>query len=111
LVRAFAHVGATLVFKGQGVNETGIIDSVNSTIEGNCLKAGDEVLAIDPRYFRPTEVDLLLGDPTKSKTVLGWKPKYDVNALLREMVDADLDLMRGENVLKQGGFRVYNFHE
>ena len=75
------------------------------------LKPGDEVVAIDPRYFRPTEVDLLLGDPTKSREKLGWKPKYDVNALLREMVDADLDLMRGESHLKKGGFRVYNFHE
>ena len=111
MVRAFAHVGASLVFKGEGVKEIGIIDEVKNVVEGNCLKAGDEVVAIDPRYFRPTEVDLLLGDPTKSKTILGWKPKYDVNALLREMVDADLDLMRGESHLKQGGFRVYNFHE
>jgi len=111
IIRAFAHVGASIVFKGKGTDEVGIIDSVSNVIEGNCLKPGDEVLAIDPRYFRPTEVDLLLGDPTKSKTVLGWKPKYDVNALLREMVDADIELMRGENVLKQGGFRVYNFHE
>jgi len=111
MVRAFAHVGASLVFKGEGVKEVGIIDEVKDVVEGNCLKAGDEVVAIDPRYFRPTEVDLLLGDPTKSKSILGWKPKYDVNALLREMVDADLDLMRGESHLKQGGFRVYNFHE
>jgi GDPmannose 4,6-dehydratase len=111
LIRAFAHVGATLVFKGKGVDEVGIVDSVSDAFEGCCLKPGQEVIAIDPRYFRPTEVDLLLGDPTKSKTILGWKPKYDVNALLREMVDADIELMRGENVLKQGGFRVYNFHE
>ena len=111
LVRSFDHVGAKLVFKGKGVDEVGIIDSVRDVVDGCCLKPGQEVLAIDPRYFRPTEVDLLLGDPTKSKAILGWKPKYDVNALLREMVDADIELMRGENVLKQGGFRVYNFHE
>ena len=111
LVRSFDHVGAKLVFKGIGVDEVGIIDSVRDVVDGCCLKPGQEVLAIDPRYFRPTEVDLLLGDPTKSKAILGWKPKYDVNALLREMVDSDIELMRGENVLKQGGFRVYNFHE
>ena len=93
------------------VEEVGVVDSVSDAVDGCCLKPGQEVVAIDPRYFRPTEVDLLLGDPTKSKAILGWKPKYDVNALLREMVDADLELMRGENVLKQGGFRVYNFHE
>lgn len=112
MIRAFAHVGATLIFKGEGTKEIGIIDAVDPTrIEGNQIKAGTEVVAIDPRYFRPTEVDLLHGDPTKSKSILGWKPKHDVNSLLREMVDADIELMRGESVLKQGGFRVYNFHE
>src|SRR6188472_2239531 len=98
MVRCFDHIGATLVFKGSGVKEVGIIDSVRDVVEGgSALKPGDEVVAIDPRYFRPTEVDLLLGDPTKSREKLGWKPKYDVNALLKEMVDADLDLMRGES--------------
>lgn len=112
MIRAFAHVGATLVFKGSGIKEVGIIDSVKDVVEGgSALQPGDEVVSIDPRYFRPTEVDLLLGDPTKSKEKLGWKPKYDVNALLREMVDADLDLMRGESHLKKGGFKIYNFHE
>jgi GDPmannose 4,6-dehydratase len=112
MTRCFEHVGATLVFEGKGTKEVGIIDSVRDVVEGGSfLKPGDEVVAIDPRYFRPTEVDLLLGDPTKSKEKLGWKPKYDVNALLREMVDADLDLMRGESHLKKGGFRTYNFHE
>jgi GDPmannose 4,6-dehydratase len=113
IIRCFAHVGATLAFKGKGVNEVAVIDSLRKdAVEGgSALKVGTEVLAIDPRYFRPTEVDLLLGDPTKSKEKLGWKPKYDVNALLKEMVDADLDLMRGESHLKKGGFRTYNFHE
>src|SRR6187401_1330782 len=81
LIRAFAHVGAKLAFKGKGVDEVGIIESVSDVVDGCCLKPGQEVIAIDPRYFRPTEVDLLLGDPTKSKSILGWKPKYDVNAL------------------------------
>jgi GDPmannose 4,6-dehydratase len=111
LIRSFQHVGITLAFKGKGVNEIGIVDAIKDAPEECILKPGDEVLAIDPRYFRPTEVDLLLGDPTKSKTILGWKPKYDVDALLKEMVDADLALMRQESHLKQGGFRVFNYHE
>jgi GDPmannose 4,6-dehydratase len=111
LTRSFAHVGINLMFKGQGVNEIGIVDSITNVAEDNVLKVGDEIIAIDPRYFRPTEVDLLLGDPTKSKTILGWKPKHDVNSLLQEMVDADLDLMRRDTHLKQGGFRIFNYHE
>jgi GDPmannose 4,6-dehydratase len=111
LIRAFAHVGATLAFRGTGVNEVGIIDTIKPTVEGCVLKPGDEVVAIDPRYFRPTEVDLLLGDPTKSKKVLGWKPQHDVNSLLRDMMEADLALMQKESHLKQGGFRVLNHHE
>jgi GDPmannose 4,6-dehydratase len=111
LTRSFAHVGVNLAFKGKGVNEIGIVDSVADAVEDNVLKPDDEIVAIDPRYFRPTEVDLLLGDPTKSKTILGWKPKHDVNSLLKEMVDADLDLMRRDSHLKQGGFRIYNYHD
>src|SRR5690606_11741754 len=112
MLRSFKHVGVTLAFKGKGVNEIGVVEQVDKSIVEECkLNPGDEIMAIDPRYFRPTEVDLLLGDPTKSKTILGWKPKYDVNALLREMVDADLNLMRRESHLQKGGFRVLNYHE
>lgn len=111
LVRSFAHAGVILTFKGTGVKEVGIVDQVTNALEECVLKPGDEIVAIDPRYFRPTEVDLLLGDPTKAKTILGWKPKHDVNALLKEMVDADLELMRRDTHLKDGGFRIYNYHE
>ena len=111
LLRSFQHVGVTLAFKGSGVNEVGVVDQVSGQVEECVLKPGDEVVAIDPRYFRPTEVDLLLGDPGKSRRILGWQPKYDVNALLTEMVDADLELMRRESHIKQGGFRVFNYHE
>jgi GDPmannose 4,6-dehydratase len=111
LVRSFAHVGVGITFKGKGVHEIGIVDQVTNAVEDCVLKPGEEIIAIDPRYFRPTEVDLLLGDPTKAKTILGWKPKHDVNSLLREMVDSDLDLMRRDTHLKEGGFRVYNYHE
>lgn len=111
MVRAFARAGVTLGFKGHGVEEIGFVEQVDNTIEDGVLKAGDEVVAIDARYFRPTEVDLLLGDAAKAKKILGWTPKYDVDALLKEMVDSDLDLMRREQHLKQGGFKVLNFHE
>jgi GDPmannose 4,6-dehydratase len=111
LIRAFQHVGVTLAFKGKGVDEVAIVEKVEPVVEECRLQPGDEVMAIDPRYFRPTEVDLLLGDPTKSKTILGWTPKYDVNQLLTEMVDSDLELMRRESHLKQGGFRIFNYHE
>lgn len=111
LVRSFAHAGVILTFKGTGVKEVGIVDQVTNALEECVLKPGDEIVAIDPRYFRPTEVDLLLGDPTKAKTILGWNPKHDVNALLKEMVDADLELMRRDTHLKDGGFRIYNYHE
>lgn len=111
MVRAFEHVGVTLGFKGKGLDEIGFVEKVSDKIEGCVLKPGDEVVSIDPRYFRPTEVEFLQGDPTKSKTILGWKPKYDVNALLEEMVDADLTLMRRETHLNKGGFKVYSYHE
>lgn len=111
MTRSFKHVGITLAFKGTGVNEIGVVDQVDPVVEGCVLRPGDEVVHIDPRYFRPTEVDVLLGDPTKSKKILGWEPRYDVNKLLAEMVDADLNLVRRENLLKKGGFRVLNYHE
>lgn len=111
LTRSFKHVGINIAFKGKGVDEIGYVESVDPVVEECKLRPGDEIVAIDPRYFRPTEVDLLLGDPTKSKKILGWQPRYDVNQLLREMVDADLSLMRRESHLKQGGFTIYNYHE
>jgi GDPmannose 4,6-dehydratase len=109
MVKAFKHAGVEIAFKGNGVNEIGFVDRVTAT---ECaLKPGDEVVHIDPRYFRPTEVDLLLGDPTKAKTKLGWKPKYTVDTLLAEMVDADLDLFRRDQHLQKGGYRVLNYLE
>jgi GDPmannose 4,6-dehydratase len=111
MIRSFAHLGIEIGFKGTGVNEVGIVERVSAQAEECAVKAGDSIIAIDPRYFRPTEVDLLHGDPSKAKKILGWKPKHDVNDLLKEMVDADLALMKKESLLKKGGFRVFNFHE
>ena len=66
---------------------------------------------MDPKYFRPTEVDLLIGDPTKARKKLGWEPKYDLAALVKEMVHADVELFRREKILKESGFEIKNQHE
>ncbi len=106
---AFAEVGITLEFRGEGVNEKGYV--------ANCgdpdfqVEIGKEVVAVDEKYFRPTEVELLIGDPTKSNTKLGWKPKYDLQGLVKEMVAADLDLFRREKLLKDSGYAIKNQFE
>ncbi len=109
IIMAFKEVGVELEFKGEGVNETAIVKNIS---QENCpLKIGQEVLAVDPRYFRPTEVELLIGDPTKANTKLNWKPKYDLPALVKEMVAADIELFRREKLLKDSGFKVLNQFE
>ena len=87
---AFAEAGIELEFTGEGVNEKGKIKSCSNPAYQ--LPAGKEVVAVDPEYFRPTEVDLLIGDATKANTKLGWKPKYDLAALVKEMVAKDIEL-------------------
>ncbi len=91
---SFHEIGVELEFKGEGVNETAVVAAANNPAYP--LEIGREVVAVDPRYFRPTEVDLLLGDPTKAKTKLGWVPKYDLPALVQDMMQADLELFRRE---------------
>lgn len=93
---AFLEVGIEVAFKGEGVQETGYV--VNCKNEEYQLPLGQEVVAVDPAYFRPTEVELLIGDPTKAMTQLGWKPKYDLAALVKEMVAADVALFKKEHV-------------
>ncbi len=106
---AFAELGVEVEFKGKGVDEVGIVVSCKNP-EFN-LETGREVVAVDPRYFRPTEVDLLIGDPTKSKTKLGWKPKYDLPALVKDMMKADVELFRRDLLLQKGGHKIMNYHE
>jgi len=85
---AFAHVGVELAFEGSGENEIARVKSASDPEYR--LKTGSVALRVDPRYYRPTEVDRLVGDPTKAKAKLGWQPKYDLPALVREMVEEDL---------------------
>ncbi|RAJ85819.1 GDPmannose 4,6-dehydratase [Chitinophaga dinghuensis] len=106
---SFSEIGVEIEFKGSGVDEKGYVKSISKP---ECpLQPGQEVVAIDPRYFRPTEVDLLIGDPTKAQTKLGWKPKYDLPALVKEMMAADVELFRQEKLLKDNGYKVLNQFE
>jgi len=114
---AFAEVGITLAFEGEGENETGKVAAIDVAklasleIAATPLKIGDTVVAVDPRYYRPTEVDLLIGDPTKAQEKLGWKPKFDLPALVRDMMLSDLKLMQRQHFLKQSGYKILNQHE
>ncbi|MCC7534209.1 MAG: GDP-mannose 4,6-dehydratase [Bacteroidia bacterium] len=114
---AFAEVGIKLAFKGEQEKEVGYIDAIDKSILEkseikNCiLKIGQEVVAVDPRYYRPTEVELLIGDPTKAHTKLGWKPKYNLAALVEDMMQSDLKLMKKELFLKNNNFNTLNYFE
>jgi GDPmannose 4,6-dehydratase len=105
---AFAEAGIEIEFKGEGVDEIGYVKSCTPQYP---IEIGKEIVAIDPRYFRPTEVDLLIGDPTKSKTKLGWQPKYTVQTLCAEMVAADIELFQKEKLLQASGFDIKNQYE
>jgi GDPmannose 4,6-dehydratase len=98
----FAEVGIELEFKGEGVEEKAFVTSCNN-VEFQ-LELGKEVLSVDPSYFRPTEVDLLIGDPTKAKQKLGWVPEYDLASLVKDMMQSDLKLMQRDQYLKDGGY-------
>jgi len=106
---SFDQVGIELEFKGEGVNETANIKAcLNPEFQ---LPIGKEVLAVDPRYFRPTEVDLLIGDPSKAKTKLGWDCKYELSDLIKEMMHSDLKLMQKDQYLNEGGYTTLNYFE
>lgn len=106
---AFGHAGIELEFKGVGVEEKAYVKScANPEYQ---LEIGKEVLAVDPKYFRPTEVDLLIGDATKAKEKLGWVPEYDLKDLVNDMMQSDLKLMKKDQYLKDGGYRIMNYFE
>jgi GDPmannose 4,6-dehydratase len=106
---AFGHAGVTIRFEGEGVNEKGIVEAV--TAADAKVAVGEIIVEVDERYFRPTEVDLLLGNPAKAQQKLGWKAKYSVDELAKEMVDADLEHFRKELLLKDSGYRTLNQYE
>jgi len=96
---SFSEVGIDIEFRGEGVNEKGYVASCNNPAYQ--IELGKQVIAIDPQYFRPTEVDLLIGDPTKSKNQLGWIPKYDLAGLVKEMMASDINYVKKERMLKE----------
>jgi GDPmannose 4,6-dehydratase len=106
---AFKEVGITLEFKGDGVDERAFVVSCSNPEFQ--LETGKEVVAVDPKYFRPTEVELLIGDPTKSNTKLGWKPKYDLKMLVEDMMSADVSHFQKEKLLKDFGYSIKNQFE
>ena len=122
---SFLEVGITLRFEGEGVKEIGRIDSIDIEkyqsivkpyIEQKANKSklpevGNEVLSVDPKYFRPTEVDSLVGDFTKAKTKLGWMPEYDLASLVSDMMQSDLTLMKKVQYLKESGYNTLNYFE
>ena len=106
---SFEEVGIKLDFIGKGVNEKGLVKSCDNPKYQ--IKAGTEVLSIDPKYFRPTEVDVLIGDTTKANTKLGWIPEYDLASLVKDMMQSDIKLMKKDQYLKDGGYETLNFFE
>jgi len=106
---AFAYCGIELEFSGEGVEEKGLVKACANP--EYTLDIGREVINVDPRYFRPTEVDLLIGDPTKANTKLGWQPEYDLKSLVDDMMQSDLKLMRKNCYLKEGGYQIMSYYE
>ena len=98
--KAFKELEIEVEWKGEGVNEVGINKDT-----------GEEIVKVDPKYFRPTEVDLLVGDSTKARTELGWKPTFGVDGLVKDMIQADLALFKRDKYLLEGGHKVYDFNE
>jgi GDPmannose 4,6-dehydratase len=106
---SFEYVGITLDFKGEGVNEKAYVkkcDNPNYKVE-----IGKEVLCVDPGYFRPTEVDILIGDPTKAKEKLGWTTDYDLQDLVNDMMESDLELMKKNKFLEKNGYNIAEQNE
>ena len=106
---SFAEVGVELEFKGKAEEETAIVIKCNNP--NYQIEIGKEVLAVDPRYYRPTEVDLLIGDASKAKEKLGWECKYDLKGLVKDMMQGDLKVMQEQQFLEDGGYKTMNYYE
>lgn len=114
---SFAELGIEVEFSGKGIHERGVIidwdeDRIKELdLNPDLINIGQTIVKVDERYFRPTEVDLLLGDPSKAFKKLGWKPKYDLQALIKDMIESDLKLMKKASYLKKGGYEPLNYFE
>ena len=118
---AFEEIGVGIRFKGEGIDEVAIIESIDeglfvkkvgdAYLENFKKRVGEEVVGVDPQYFRPTEVELLIGDATKARTRLGWEPEYSLAALIEDMMKNDIKLMKKESYLKEGGYKILKYFE
>jgi GDPmannose 4,6-dehydratase len=114
---AFNELGIEVEFSGNDINERGVIIDIDQQkvkelgINAEALKLGKTIVKIDAKYFRPTEVELLIGDATKAKQKLGWVPKYDLQALVSDMIESDLHMVKKDDYLKKGGFKTLNYFE
>lgn len=117
------EIGLEIIFKGEGADEKGFLNSVNVPMFNHkvgdihlsgireLIKTKQPIVEVDPQYYRPTEVDLLIGDPSKAKKQLGWEPKYDLKGLIQDMMQSDIKLMKKDAWLKEGGFTTLNYFE
>ena len=118
---ACAEIGLTVEFRGEGLDEVGVLASIDEArfaeyvgqeyLEGIRTRLGEELVAVDPAYFRPAEVDLLIGDPTKAMQKLGWKPQYQLPDIITDMMRSDLLLMKKDTYLQAGGYTIKNYFE
>lgn len=118
---AFRQIGCTLSYKGKGMDETGVLEAIDKDIfiqkvgenyyKNFSHRIGEVLVAVDAKYFRPTEVDFLLGDARKAQEKLGWKPEYDLSALVNEMMESDMQLMKKDGFLKENGYTILNYFE
>jgi len=106
---SFEEIGVEVEFIGEGVDEKGFVKGCNNPQFQ--LEIGKEVLAVDPKYFRPTEGGLLIGYPSKAKNNLVWECKYDLASLVKYMMQSDLNLMQKNQYLKEGGYAILNYFE
>lgn len=118
---AFSEIGVEIIFRGENVNEVALLNYIDENVfikkvgeaylEKFKTRIGQEVVGVDPQYFRPTEVELLIGDATKARTRLGWVPKYDLPALIEDMMANDIKLTKKESYLREGGYKILNYFE
>ena len=119
--KSFGEIGIIVEFNGQGANETGKITGINTDVFVNKVgethlekiknRIGETVVKVDSKYFRPTEVELLIGDATKARTKLSWEPKYNLNTLIEDMMQSDIKEMKKEAYVREGGYPILNYFE
>ena len=105
ITMAATKIGITIDFEGEGKQEKGIVTAVTGD-NAPAVKVGDVIVTVDPRYFRPAEVETLLGDPSKAKADLGWVPEITLEEMIREMIEHDLDLAKRQALLKTHGYNI-----